>query len=58
MDIVVRLQLMLYSLNITLKEANNSGDIDLVRRAHVARTAVLLSLVEEQGRVISTRLSS
>lgn len=41
-----------------LNDANKNGDIELVRRLYVARTAVLLSLVEEQKNFISTRLAS
>lgn len=58
METIVKLGFMLFSLNKRLKDANDSGDLNEVRRLTVARTGVLLSLVDAQKTFILNRLSS
>lgn len=55
---ILSLEFMLYSLKGMLAEAAKNNNFELVRRLSVARTAVLLSLVEEQKKFISNRLAS
>lgn len=58
MRIILELKVMLKHTNRELKKAFYSGDMDQVRRLYISRTAILLSLVDEQNKLISDRQAS
>jgi hypothetical protein len=56
MSNLAMLELILDCINLQLTKAHSEGDMETVKRIYIARNAVLLSIVEEQQRLLTSVL--